>query len=463
LAGDVLILKDNTAVLIGDGEFSGRADIAVSSLPGTVTSIGEAAFFRCASLALTALPDSLSRVGAWAFRDCAKMPLPSLPSGLLSIGEGAFSGCASLALTELPNAARIEDYTFSGCAALSISSLPPAAEYIGEAAFSGCASIARLDMSGCSKLKHIGDNAFAGCASLAEVIMPPEPPFIGTGAFSGTSPVFVAPGAAYSGWTPPVGSLMIKTEQVYNIKETTTEKEGIYVNSALNFPDGPTLDLGEPVKRQLHFFWLVDCSASMRGKKIETLNQAIREAVPAVRMAAESRPVNVMMRAIKFSTAAQWHVGPDAVPIENFVWQPIEAGGNTSTAKAIDLLCGELAVDKMRKKAVPPVCVLISDGFCTDTEEEFAKAVKKINSIPWGKKAIRLVIAIGDDDSYDENALLKFCNQPETGVLKADSPEKLVEYIRWASTIATMTASDTKNNVVTLPPDISISDVNDTF
>ncbi|GHV52710.1 hypothetical protein FACS1894216_09340 [Synergistales bacterium] len=463
MADDILILKDKTAVLIGDGEFSGRADIAVSSLPDTVMSIGEAAFFRCGELALASLPGSLSSVGAWAFRDCAKMPLSSLPRKLLSIGEGAFSGCASLALTELPEVAGIEDYTFSGCAALPIKVLPSSAEYIGEAAFSGCASITRLDMSGCSKLKRIGDNAFAGCASLTEVIMPPEPPVIGTGAFSGTSPVFIVSGAAYAGWTAPAGTLMKKAEQVYNTKETTTAKEGMYVNSALNFPDGPTLDLGDPVKRQLHFFWLIDCSASMRGKKIETLNQAIREAVPAVRMAAESRPVNVLMRAIKFSTVAQWHVGPGAVPIDNFVWQPIEAGGNTSTAKAIDLLCGELAVDKMRKKAVPPVCVLISDGFCTDTEEEFAKAIKKINSIPWGKKAIRLVIAIGDDDSYDENALLKFCNQPDTGVLKADSPEKLVEYIRWASTIATMTASDTKNSVVTLPPDISISDVNDTF
>ena len=42
---------------------------------------------------------------------------------------------------------------------------------------------------------------------------------------------------------------------------------------------------GKVAKRTLHFFWLTDYSASMGGKKIATLNQAIREALPLIQKA----------------------------------------------------------------------------------------------------------------------------------------------------------------------------------
>ena len=43
-------------------------------------------------------------------------------------------------------------------------------------------------------------------------------------------------------------------------------------------------------RRELHFFWLADYSASMGGNRIATLNQAIREVVPDVRKIAADNP-----------------------------------------------------------------------------------------------------------------------------------------------------------------------------
>lgn len=39
---------------------------------------------------------------------------------------------------------------------------------------------------------------------------------------------------------------------------------------------------GEMATRPLDFIWIVDCSGSMAGSKIQELNFAIKEAIPAM-------------------------------------------------------------------------------------------------------------------------------------------------------------------------------------
>jgi len=208
------------------------------------------------------------------------------------------------------------------------------------------------------------------------------------------------------------------------------------IDDSIPVPDG------QVARKRLHFFWIADCSDSMRGKKIATLNQAIREAVPEVLQAVSAYPqVEIFMRAIKFSSDASWHVGPDPVPIKDFVWPELETSGLTATAKALRLLSDELSIERMPRRGLPPVCILISDGFCTDPREEYDQAIAELNRIPWGIKAVRLAIAIGDESDYNEPELLKFVNQDRIGLLKAHSPEELVSYIRWASVSASVASS----------------------
>lgn len=219
---------------------------------------------------------------------------------------------------------------------------------------------------------------------------------------------------------------------------------------------------GTIASRELQFFWIADYSGSMSGRKIATLNQAIREALPAVREAVVEHPeVKILMRAIKFSDSAHWHVGPKPVPVEQFVWPELNTAGGTSTAQALRLLASELTVDRMPRRGLPPVCILLSDGYCTDPSEEYDAAIAALVNLPWGKRAVRLAIGIGDSANYDEGELLKFVSHAEIGVLKADTPEKLVDYIRWASVAATVSASMGRGNgggagsgsgFVSLPP-----------
>ena len=158
------------------------------------------------------------------------------------------------------------------------------------------------------------------------------------------------------------------------------------------------------------------------------------------------------MRAIKFADTAGWHVGPQPVPLGQFVWPELRTAGGTSTAQAIRLLVPELALDKMPRHGCPPVCILISDGVCTDREGEYEAAIADLVKLPWGRRAVRLAIGVGDASEYDEEELLKFVSHREIGVLKADTPEKLVHYIVWASVAASVGASVGKSKMGVVGP-----------
>ncbi len=67
---------------------------------------------------------------------------------------------------------------------------------------------------------------------------------------------------------------------------------------------------GELATRPLHFIWITDSSGSMRiDGKIQALNNAIREAIPHMQRVADDNPyAQILVRAIKFSSSAQWHI-----------------------------------------------------------------------------------------------------------------------------------------------------------
>lgn len=186
--------------------------------------------------------------------------------------------------------------------------------------------------------------------------------------------------------------------------------------------------------RALHFIWIVDCSGSMGSDgKIQALNTAIREALPHMKETASGNPhAQVLVRALKFSNGAQWHV-TTPTPVDQFSWTDLEAAGVTDLGKALEMVASELSEEKMGSRALPPVLVLVSDGQPTD---DWGKGLASLLGKPWGKKAVRLAIAIGEDAAVPEaqGVLQKFIGHPEIKPLQANSPDALVRYIKWVST-----------------------------
>ena len=187
--------------------------------------------------------------------------------------------------------------------------------------------------------------------------------------------------------------------------------------------------------RPLHFFWIVDCSGSMYGEKIGPVNHAIQSTIPEMVSAAESNPnAQLMIRTLKFSTGASW-VTSNPVNVEDFAWDDLEAGGVTDLGKAFELLSAQLTIPPMSDRALPPVLVLLSDGQPTD---DYKKALSELKKLPWGKKAVKIAISIGQD--ADDDVLEEITGNKEL-VLQANNAAARTKMIRWASTAASLVSA----------------------
>jgi len=216
---------------------------------------------------------------------------------------------------------------------------------------------------------------------------------------------------------------------------------------------------GQLATRPLHFIWIADASGSMKDDgKIQALNMAIREAIPHMQKVASENPnAQVLVRAIKFASGAQWHIS-QPTPVDDFKWVNLKADGVTDMGKALSMVADQLKIPPMTDRALPPVLVMISDGQPTDS---FQKGLKKLMAQPWGKKAVRIAISIGKDADYD--VLQKFIGHNEIKPLQANNPESLVNYIKWVSTAVLKSASSPASqsaaaaNIAATPPPVPVA------
>jgi len=198
----------------------------------------------------------------------------------------------------------------------------------------------------------------------------------------------------------------------------------------------PNFDLSRIVRRQLHVILALDCSGSMRGDKIASLNYAIRAAIPAIREVASDNPeVEVRMRAIRFATDVSWHIEPPT-PVDLVEWADLVAEGETNMGEALGVLAGALSQEALPGRQLPPVLVLVSDGMPSD---DIDSGIKSLLNSHYGSRAIRVAIAIGSD--ADEDVLERFIAHPDLRALRANNAQELVQQIKWSTTMPVKSVS----------------------
>lgn len=199
---------------------------------------------------------------------------------------------------------------------------------------------------------------------------------------------------------------------------------------------------GELARRPLQFIWILDCSGSMQGNKIESLNYAVQSAIEPMQKVANDNPnAQVFVRVICFSDGAQWEIS-QPTDIHDFKWRDLDADGVTDMGKALTMVAEALSMKNMPDRGLPPVLVLVSDGQPTD---DYASALKALMKEPWGKRAVRIAVAIGDD--ADADVLRAFIGNPEIAPLTAHNSEDLKNKIKWASTAPLKAASSPASHV----------------
>jgi uncharacterized protein YegL len=189
---------------------------------------------------------------------------------------------------------------------------------------------------------------------------------------------------------------------------------------------------GALAKKPLHVLFLLDVSGSMRADgKIQALNNAMREAIPAIREAAEQNVgAQVLVRVITFGTGVRWHIA-EPTPVHELTWTDVDGDGETSMGAALKAAAEALRMPPMEMRSLPPVLVLVSDGRPTDG---FTAGLEALMGEFWGERAVRVAIAIGRD--ADRRYLERFIANPERRVLEAYNPEALARQFQFASTLA---------------------------
>ena len=233
------------------------------------------------------------------------------------------------------------------------------------------------------------------------------------------------------------------------------------------------LDLGKNVKisqRPLDIIYAIDISGSMRDAKIQSVNNAMYELENLLRDEARKNPTaQVNIRILTFGGAeARWHI-EERTDVEKYRYEDLNiiVQGMTPMGDAFGKLCDVLANDKMPTRGLKPIIVLLSDGQPTDTWEP---NLERLHSLSWGKRAIKVAIAIGKDANRE--VLAKFTGD-EMLVLNANNSTDLQNFITWTSTLVTHTtnhASETddegnqKTADIKVPqPQTMLNDSNDEF
>jgi len=126
-------------------------------------------------------------------------------------------------------------------------------------------------------------------------------------------------------------------------------------------------------------------------------------------------------------------MGDKLTPVSEFRWQDIEAGGVTALGEALTMVGDALQPPLMTDRALPPVIALVTDGLPTD---DFQAGLNHLLSKPWGRQAVRIVVAIGEDSASNEaqEIFRAFIANDSLRPFQANNPEVLIEAIRWVST-----------------------------
>jgi len=195
-------------------------------------------------------------------------------------------------------------------------------------------------------------------------------------------------------------------------------------------------------KIPLHFIFIIDCSGSMSGAKINALNHTMSSLLPAIKEEfTKDKNTELLMRIIAFSSGAKW-VLPSFKSISEFNWTDLIAEGTTDLGEAFQLVIEEFKPNTERQYFLPPILVLITDGQPTD---DYKRSLSELLASPTGKNAIKLSIAIGRD--ADIEVIREFISNPEIPILQANNPEMMMNYIKWTFIVAKQVVVQSGNDV----------------
>ena len=160
------------------------------------------------------------------------------------------------------------------------------------------------------------------------------------------------------------------------------------------------------VEDEVHLFFVLDNSGSMGGTPIQTLNEAMETVFPTLVSVANSKEVTAFYHVLAYNTDIHWLCGSTAeqgVPMDQFHWHEIGAGGRTNTAGAIRAILPGLSQKYLGHKTFRPVIILITDG----NSDSFVETQAAIKELVQKQKTTRIAIGV---QGYNPQELEEFAS-----------------------------------------------------
>lgn len=220
-----------------------------------------------------------------------------------------------------------------------------------------------------------------------------------------------------------------------------------------NYDEDDPLNSSEVSKKSLVIFFVIDTSASMKGKKMGELNTVMEELIPEIRRVGGA-DTDIKIAVLTFSGDVQWMYSIP-ISIESFEWTRLNASGVTSMGKAFEELSARMSRNSFLNApslSFAPVIFLMTDGYPSD---DYKKGLKLLQANNWFNYGMKAALGIGNE--ANDEMLAEFTGSPDT-VVHAYTGGQLAKMIK----IVAVTASQIGSKSIVLSDknkELSDSDV----
>lgn len=163
---------------------------------------------------------------------------------------------------------------------------------------------------------------------------------------------------------------------------------------------------------RVNVYYLVDASEKMIGNRIGTVNAVMEEVIPIFREIEHETDSHVYLKIMKYNTWAQWQT-PELTPLDDFIWNDIQAGGKAELGAALNLLGTEL----MANDSIDFSIVFLLG--CEKPTDDFEGVMEKLYTLDDFKNSIRFVLNIEGEFPYE--VAYKFTGNEDNIVNAKDS------------------------------------------
>ncbi|MBR1598134.1 MAG: leucine-rich repeat domain-containing protein [Lachnospiraceae bacterium] len=249
-----LELSDGTAEIVWFEESGSKSNATIPDTIGgkTVTSIGDGAFVN-ANIAIVTIPESVTRIGNRAFDGCDLLKKITISKNVSSIGTNPFTGCRQLnSITVDPanpvynsgngSNAIIETKTNTLIAGCRGTTIPDGVTAIADEAFAYC-NIRNIEIP--ESVTSIGKEAFESIDYLEYIVLPSTLKNVGDNAFDGGIPIYAESGSQTEKLLKDEGYLLVSYKIIKNTSSKhTLSFEKIYSKSEtyIEVPDTVTVN-----------------------------------------------------------------------------------------------------------------------------------------------------------------------------------------------------------------------------